>query len=131
MDTPSHFPAPPQLCFLVQRGKHVPVRASNWLLWPWTNFLLANESDLSPQAPDWEAEPLVPSFLSSEGPGKSWAQPEAGLLPTSPPGGQLNRWLQLVPGVGHVVEVTEKHQHKQALLMQAEEMVMPWPVTAL
>lgn len=37
----------------------------------------------------------------------------------APPGGgvQLNQWLQLVPGVGHVVQVTEKHQHKQALIV--------------
>lgn len=76
--------------------------------------------------------PQAPSLLSSEGREWSLAQLEAGLLPTNPPGRrQLNQWLQLVHGVGHVVQVTEKRQHKQALLVQAEEMAVSWPVTAL
>lgn len=39
-------------------------------------------------------------------------------------GTQLHQWLQLVHGVGHVVQITEKHQHKQALLVEAQEIAV-------
>lgn len=61
-------------------------------------------------------DPMLPasSLLRVEGragPELAYSQQSSGK------GEQMNQWLQLFHGVEHVVQVTEKHQYKQLLLV--------------